>query len=194
MSSNVVVMIKAGHFREMLRRFAWMYLAAVVGIAVGLAVLNAVDGRTAGAALGAILAAYAALAWRDQGPALPAAWGQLIQPAVGFVTGAINGLTGSQVIPVLPYLLALRLDRDRFVQAINISFTISSLTMAIGLTQIGLMTTGAVALSVGGLVPVYVGLKLGGAVQDRLSAEGFRRAVLLVLGATGLVLVAKALV
>jgi hypothetical protein len=33
----------------------------------------------------------------------------------GFVTGTINGIIGSQVMPILPYLLALDLNRDVFV-------------------------------------------------------------------------------
>ena len=64
---------------------------------------------------------------------------------------------------VLPYLLSLNLDPNRFVQAINCSFTLSSLVMAAGLAQLGLLTVETAAISAFGLILVYLGIKLGSA-------------------------------
>jgi uncharacterized protein len=105
----------------------------------------------------------------------------------------INGLTGSQLMPVLPYLMALHLDRDRFVQAINCSFTASSLVMAIGLSKIGLMTVETALISTIGISPVWIGLKLGGNIRRRLSPELFRKLVIYMLMASGVLLLARAL-
>ena len=100
---------------------------------------------------------------------------------VRLLNGAVNGLTGSQVMPLLPYLLALQLDPNRFVQAINCVFTFSSLAMAVGLSEAGLLTGPAALVSVLGLLPVWAGVKLGEAVRRCLPAETFRKAVLLLL-------------
>ena len=48
--------------------------------------------------------------------------------------------------------MALNLDRSVFIQATNISFTLSSLIMAIGLTRLELFTLDAIKLSLAGLV------------------------------------------
>jgi hypothetical protein len=104
----------------------------------------------------------------------------------GFLTGLVNGVTGSQIMPVLPYLMALDLDKDRFVQAINISFTLSTVVMAIGLAGLGLLTGGAGVVSIAGVAVVFAGVTLGTRLRAVLSPEAFRRAVLgllLVLGA-----------
>ena len=37
-------------------------------------------------------------------------------------------------------MLSLRLDAERFVQAVNIGFTLSSLVMVFGLGRVGLLT------------------------------------------------------
>ena len=75
----------------------------------------------------------------------------------GFLTGVINGFTGSQVMPLLPYMLSLGLSQARFVQAINCSFTLSSLLMALGLFELELMTLEIVLISMMGIIPVYIG-------------------------------------
>jgi uncharacterized membrane protein YfcA len=96
-------------------------------------------------------------------------------------------------MPVLPYLMALKLDRERFVQAINCSFTASSLVMAAGLSQIGLMNWERVLVSTLGIIPVWIGLKLGAPVRRRISPDLFRTLVILMLMASGALLIARAL-
>lgn len=192
-ASNVIVMIEAGHFRESLRRFWPLLLAAVPGVALGLALLTWLDQRHAGGSLGAVLFAYGVFALRTPDLRLPARLEKPLAPAAGFLTGLVNGLTGSQVMPVLPFMLALHMDRDRFVQAINCSFTFCSLAMAAGLSKIGLMTGEAALVSALGLVPVYAGVRLGSLVRRRLAPELFRKAVLFMLMAGGLLLMLRAL-
>ena len=76
---------------------------------------------------------------------------------------------------------------------INCSFTLSSLAMAVGLTKIGLMTGETATASILGLVPVYIGIKLGNRVRRSLSPEGFRRAVLILLLLLGMGLLLRPL-
>ena len=191
-ASNIIVMIEAGHFRESLRRFWPLLLATVPGIALGLALLTWLDQRHAGAALGVVLFCYGVFALRTPELRLPARLERPLAPLIGFLTGIVNGLTGSQVMPVLPFMLALRLERDRFIQGINCSFTFCSLVMAAGLSQIGLMTVDTALVSALGLLPVYIGVTLGGRLRRRLSPEIFRRLVLCMLMAGGILLVLRA--
>lgn len=192
LASNAMVMIRTGHFAEMLSRFAWLYTLALIGVGIGILLLSWVDGLTAGAALGLVLFAYSLFAWHRPNLLLAERLERPLAPLIGLATGTINGLTGSQVMPVLPYLMALRLDPDRLVQATNISFSLSSLVMAIGLSQIGLMTWQTALISVLGLVPVFIGVRLGSGLRARLSPDLFQRAVIAMLGLSGLILVGRA--
>lgn len=94
-------------------------------------------------------------------------------------------------MPVMPYLMALKLDRSRFVQAINCSFTLSSLVMAAGLYNLGLLDLSAVGVSALGLALVYLGTRLGSVVRRMMSPSVFRNSVLLLLFGLGVSLLAK---
>ena len=191
LSSNLIVMTQAGHFRETVRRFWPLFLAAAPGLAAGLTLLVWIEQAEAAAVLGLVLVAYVAFAFANPHLALPARLERPLAPLVGLLTGTVNGLTGSQVMPVLPYLLALKLDPNRFVQAINCSFTFSSLIMAAGLTQVGLMTLETAVASVLGIVPVYLGIKAGRLFGQYLSPAMFRNLVLALLLILGLGLAAQ---
>jgi uncharacterized membrane protein YfcA len=192
-ASNIIVQIEAGHFRESLRRFWPMLVAAMIGVVIGLALLTWMETRLAAAALGGVLIVYGLFALRTPNLTLPPHLEKPLGPVTGLLTGIVNGLTGSQLMPVLPYLMALRLDRERFVQAINCSFTLSSLVMAAGLSTIGLMNVETTLVSALGVVPVWIGLKLGSKVRQRLSPELFRKLVIYMLMVSGVLLLARAI-
>ena len=192
-ASNLLVVRGAGHFRESVRRFWPVYLAAPPGIAVGLTLLVHVDAGTAAAALGAALGGYALLALRRPDMALPSRFERPLSVPIGFLTGTVNGLTGSQVMPLVPYMLSLRLSPDRFVQATNCSFTFSSLVMAAGLVQVGLLTWVTAAISIAGLALVWLGVTVGTVLRRRLVAETFRRVVLILVFLLGLTLISRPL-
>ena len=194
LASNLIVMRDAGDFGVTVRRFWPLFLAAVPGLILGLALLDRIEQVQAAAVLGLVLIAYGLFALANPQFVLsPRLAGPLAMPT-GLLTGTVNGLTGSQVMPVLPYLLALNLAPNQFIQAINCSFTLSSLVMAIGLSQLGLMTLETGLISGVGVLVVFFGVTLGNRVRRHLSPVQFRQAVLILLIAAGGVLITKAYV
>ena len=191
LASNILVMRDAGHFKETVTRFWPLFVTAVPGIVIGLWLLNNVDSRLSAAVLGGVLVLYCVFALMNPRLVLPPSLEKPLAPLAGFSTGILNGLTGSQVMPVLPYLLSLQLEPNRFVQAINCSFTLSSLVMAAGLAQLGLMTVETVLISSLGLVLVWAGIKIGGSVRRHLSPQVFRILILLFLTVLGASLVVR---
>ncbi|MEC9431354.1 MAG: sulfite exporter TauE/SafE family protein [Pseudomonadota bacterium] len=193
LASNVAVMLGAGPVGPAARRFWPMLCLAPVGVVCGAALLGRVEGDTAGAALGCALIAWIAFAaakpdWRlDPRLERPAA------PAVGLVTGTINGLTGSQVLPITPFLMSLDMPRGTFLHTLNLSFTLSSLTMAAALTGLGLMTRDAALVSLCGVALSISGVRAGGALRRRLPERAFRNGVLAVLGLAGAALIVRGL-
>lgn len=189
--SNVIVMRSAGRFRSTLGRYWLLYISAVPGLLIGLTLLSTVHPARSTAVLGAVLVLYSGLSLFRPDLRVPQ---RLIGPLsipVGLANGVVNGLTGSQVMPVLPFLMSLHLPPDRFVQAANIFFTVSSLIMASGLITLGLMTPTVAAISVVGLLPVFLGVRVGTMVRRTLSPRGFRNGVLLVLAVLGVSLVVR---
>ncbi|MGX9354714.1 sulfite exporter TauE/SafE family protein [Roseobacteraceae bacterium S113] len=190
-TSNLVVMYSAGRFGETLQRFWPMLLATLPGLGIGLWMLSSVDGTQAGAALGAILVLWCVFSLAKPSVMIPDGWIGPLAPVSGVLTGMVNGITGSQVFPMVPFLMMARLDRNLFVQAINCSFTMSSFVMVAGLLHLGLFTLDALVLSVLGCGLIVFGLRAGERVRAHLSPERFRVAVLMVLLAMGVSLLAS---
>ncbi|WP_256872664.1 sulfite exporter TauE/SafE family protein [Candidatus Entotheonella palauensis] len=191
LSSNVLVMMQAGRFREALHRFWPLYLSAIPGLMLGVSVLSSVKSSWSRAVLGAILFIFALWSWRTQARTLSLKAERWWSGPVGLMTGVVNGITGSQVMPVLPFLLALQLHKDLFVQTINLSFTLSSLVMLILLSRFGLLSWSTLSLAAVGILPVSLGIFLGGKLRQRLPDEAFRKVVLVFLLVLGLSLMVR---
>lgn len=164
---------------------AWLALVvATVALPAGL--LPAVgDTRRL---LGGVLVAYGAWGlWRPQLPALPPrarGWGL----AAGALTGVVTAATSVFVLPLVPYLQALRLDKAAMVQALGLSFTVATLALAVRLQAFGAGGAWSAA-SLLALAAACAGLGLGALLRRRLSAAAFQRALFVVfigLGAANL--------
>ncbi|QJB55557.1 sulfite exporter TauE/SafE family protein [Pseudodesulfovibrio sp. zrk46] len=188
--SNALVMIDAGGFLRIFRQFWLMYAAAIPGLILGLFILGGGDTTLPRAVLGISMVLYG----------LYGLWGGRFHLdhtrnsacIVGITTGFVNGLTGSQIMPVLPYLMALDITKDELVQAINTSFTIASIIMLFGLGKLGMLNTEVMLVSAVGVLPVAAGIWLGGKMRRLLPEEAFRRIVLALITLLGAVLIAKA--
>lgn len=188
-SSNLFVMYDAGHFRAMLRRFWPLYLAVIPGLLIGLIGLSYVNKQTAAAVLGVVISIYVVYALAKPSMALPIALERGLKAPIGLINGVVNGLTGSQMMPIMPYMLALSLTPNELVQATNIAFTFSSFIMMAGLAKIGFLTGHMLALSALALIPAFAGVKIGTLVRRRIDAETFRKLVLVLLFGLGASLV-----
>ena len=190
--ANAFVMIDAGGFTPILRRFWFMYVAALPGLGVGLWLLGSGDTTLSRAVLGAAMFMYGT--WGLWGGKLSLPEKPWLLGPIGLATGLVNGLTGSQVMPILPYLMSLKLTKDELVQAINTSFTMASLVMLVGLGRLGLFTGEVALISAVGVVPVTLGIWLGGRVRRKLPEAVFRTIVLLLLTVLGSGLILKAFI
>jgi len=192
LASNLVVMVSTGGFLANAQRFWPMVLTAAASVFAGLWALTKMRGESAAAALGVVLLMYVGFALANARFRLTEARTRKLEPVIGAATGFVNGLTGSQVMPLIPYLLSLDMARERFVQASNQSFTLSSVAMFVGLGVAGLMTAPVVAVSACGLVLVALGVRIGRRISRHLAPQAFRSAVLIVLAVLALGLILRA--
>ncbi|NKC17198.1 MAG: TSUP family transporter [Gammaproteobacteria bacterium] len=181
LSSNMIVMVQAGHFIATVKRFRWLYIAAIPGLIIGLGILGQSTPAALAAFLGIVLILYALFALAHPSFMLNTRAATRLAAPAGFITGIINGATDSQVMPALPYLMSLNLHREVLVQASNISFTLGSIIMFAGLTRLGFLDLTTLALSALGVIPVWIGIMVGGWVRIRLPEKWFRTGVLVML-------------
>jgi len=192
MATNVTVAFTAGHFVETWRRFANLYVAMLPGIAVGVYLLMWIAQALAVKTLGLIVIAYAAMTLVRPQVLISKFAERGLQVPTGFANGVLTGLTGSQVMPLFPYMMSLDLDPSRLVQAINLAVTVASVFLAVGLIYAGIMTPELIGFSILAIVPAIVGTQLGTRLRSHIPASQFRSVVLYVLLATGFLLLVRA--
>ena len=146
-----------------------------------------------GVALGVALVAYALWGLAGRQLQVPAAHERWLGPVVGAATGLVTAVTGVFVVPAVPYLQAQGFQRDALIQAMGISFTTSTVVLAIGLAGNGSYPMAAVGGSLAMLVPAIGGMAIGTWLRKRLPVAVFRRCFLAGLALLGLYMVARAL-
>lgn len=191
LSSNIMVMIESGRFIEAMKRFWPLYLIALPGLLLGIWFLSSSNNEIPKAVLGGVMVCYGIWGLAHGIMSLSPKGEKLLMLPVGFVSGLINGATGSQIMPIMPYLLGLKMDRNLFVQTINCSFTVNTLVMMVGLGKLGLLTLPVVGISAGGIIPVGLGIYLGGRLRKKVSESIYRRMVLILLITLGINLAAR---
>lgn len=174
---------------DAMARAATAYTAAADAVAAHATAAHAVAAQatpSATAALGLALAAYALVGLFARPWSVPRRHERWLSPLVGLTTGVVTGATGIFVMPAVPYLQALGFDRDDLMQALGLSFTVSTIALAIGLAQDGTFGLPAAGASLLTLAPALAGMRLGTWTRQRVSADRFRLAFFLGLLALGL--------
>lgn len=172
--TNVWQLAAGPRFLPLLRRLWPMMLGICLGIWAGIGLLTDTNGR-ATAALGVSLVIYAATGLAQLRFPMPARAETWLSPLIGAATGLVTAATGVFVIPAVPYLQALRLDKDDLVQALGLSFTVSTLALTINLARAGAFQPSAAGASLLALAPALAGMFIGQHVRSRVRPEVFRR-------------------
>lgn len=191
--SNLIVMFDAGMVRLSLRLFWSMLLMALPGMLIGLQLLRQEDTSLSILILSGVLMVYGVWGYRNRQFRINDRWRPTLNPAVGLSTGMINGATGSQIFPIMPYLLSLPISKQVLVQTINMSFTLCSLIMLVALNRFGTLDLASSAVFSLGVVPVAVGVWLGNRLRKRMSDDVYRRAAMLLMIALGVLLQVRTL-
>ncbi|HEY2009377.1 MAG TPA: sulfite exporter TauE/SafE family protein [Rhizomicrobium sp.] len=174
------------NFLALIRRLWVMMLGIMVGTLAGSRLLTSTNTVYASVGLGAALIVYAAHGLLARQLSVPARFERPLSPVIGLTTGLINGGTGVFTLPAVPYLQSLGLSKDDLIQALGLSFTVSTIALAAGLARGGAFHLGNITLSTLAVVPSLVGMRVGTTVRERISAATFRRWLLILIAILGL--------
>jgi len=189
--TNVWQLFSGSAVAALVQRLWPMLAAMVIGTVGGSALLVQVDPRWSGFALGSALIAYAVYALLAPALTIQRALETWLSPLVGLVTGMVTGATGVFVMPAVPYLGALGLHKDELVQALGLSFSISTLALAAGLLANDALRLNQLGLSSLSVIPALLGMGLGASLRARISPQRFRLCFLLLLLVLGLELASR---
>lgn len=184
--TNLWQLAFGGALRVLLVRLLPMLLMVVLGTGLGTVWLGLGSGHSMTRALGAALLLYALSGLLLPPLRVPAQWERWLGPLCGLFTGLVTAVTGVFVIPAVPYLQALGLQRDALVQALGLSFTVSTLALGAGLVWRGEVGSGELGASLVALLPALAGMVLGQWLRQCISAQVFKRVFFIGLGLLGL--------
>jgi uncharacterized protein len=191
-ASNIAILVTNGWVGRSLKMFWPFYLATLPGIFCGVLLLTAADKRIPTQILGVIICAYAVLALFRPSLALAPETARRLRAPAGFLNGLLTGFTGSQVMPLMPYMLALHLEPAFLVQAVNVAVVIASAFLGVGLWMTGEMSAPDLSLSVLAVAPALLGVRLGNWARRHIPAAQFKSIVLAVLLTIGMSLTLRA--
>ena len=176
---------------KLVRRTAPMLVMIGVSTWASAGLIAGNHGGYANAALGVALLVYAGVALANIRPSVSERSERWLSPVVGTATGIVTGATGVFVIPAVPYLQALGLGKDDLVQALGLSFTVSTFALAAGLASRGAIHLGAVGASTMCTLPALAGMMLGQVIRARTNPATFRLVFLIGLLVLGVDLIVR---
>lgn len=172
--TNVWQAVAGGGVLALARRMWALLVGICIGTWIGAVLLpNAASGE-ATRWLGVALAVYAGLGLFNVHFSVQPRAESWVGMIVGIATGAITVATGVFAIPGVPYVQALKLERDKLVQALGLSFTVSTVTLAAALSHAGEINATLIVPSAAALAAAAIGMWLGQIVRRRVSPDTFR--------------------
>jgi uncharacterized membrane protein YfcA len=136
--------------------------------------------------LGGVLALYAVVALFHPKFSMNPRHEGWLSPIIGICTGILTGATGVFVMPAVPFISSMNLSKDELIQALGLSFTVSTLALAVGLGFNASYSTSELTMSILVVVPAMLGMYVGQKNRDSIEPNKFRQyffRALFILGA-----------
>ncbi|WP_157043122.1 sulfite exporter TauE/SafE family protein [Rhodopseudomonas palustris] len=186
--TNIWQTLVGGYLRDILRRLWPLMLATAIGIRAGAGLMTGPYAHHATLVLGLLLLIYAGLGLSQARFQVRPAHEKWVGGLVGLITGVVAAATGVQVIPSMPFMQAIGLEKDELVQALGVFFTVATLAQAFNLTEAGLLSATTALPGAVAMATAFAGMFVGQLVRARMDAAQFRRWFLVAMGLLGLYL------
>jgi uncharacterized membrane protein YfcA len=179
--TNVWQTFVGPYLRDIIRRLWPLMVGTVIGIWCGAGLMTGPYARYGTIVLGALLVIYAIIGLSKFSFHVAPGNEKWVGGIVGLITGVVSAATGVQVIPSMPFMQAIGMEKDELVQALGVFFTTATVALAFNLTSAGLLTAATALPGAVAMAGAFAGMFIGQAVRSRLEPETFRRWFLVAL-------------
>ena len=180
------------YLRDIVRRLWPLMVGTVVGIWLNAGMLTGPYARYGTIVLGVLLVVYAIIGLSKFSFRVGRSNEKWIGGIVGLVTGVVSAATGVQVIPSMPFMQAIGMEKDELVQALGVFFMVSTLALAFNLASAGLLSASTALPGAVAMAGAFAGMFIGQTVRSRMQPEAFRRWFLVAMIFLGIYLVGSA--
>jgi uncharacterized protein len=192
--TNVWQTFGGPYLRDIMRRLWPLMVGTVIGIWLNAGLLTGPYAPYGTVILGVLLIIYAIMGLTKLQFTVAPRNEKWIGAIVGVITGAISAGTGVQVLPSMPYMQAIGMEKDELVQALGVFFTVATVALAFNVTASGLLTAATALPGAIAMAASFAGMFIGQAVRSRMQPETFRRWFLIALIFLGLYIGGNALI
>lgn len=176
MVTNIWQLFAEGQVLRVLQRFWSLLLGIIIGSIWSIFPRLGQTDFNSEALLGGMLLLYGLYGLAAKQIPNLSRYAAVLSPLMGYLGGALTVATGVVVIPVVPYLQSLHLQRDDLVQSLGMAFTVSTACLAIFLQQNPVDHLPIdYAWSVMALIPALLGMWLGTRIRYRIAEQKFRK-------------------
>lgn len=191
-TTNIWQALAGGALKPALRRLWGFLLAAAIGTLGAAGMLSRADAAVLAGILGVVLVLSSGVALLGPNWPVPSPGKErVLSPVMGGLSGVLAGLTGSFMVPAAPWLVALRLPPDVFVQGFGLGAVVATVCLALALAGQGLLPPGLGLASCAVLAPAFLGMTAGRRLRQGMREATFRRVVQVFLLALGLYLAVR---
>lgn len=172
--TNIWQLISGGNLTSLVSRLAPLAVGLALGTVLAPIGMATVDAKFATRGLGLMLMVYAIIGLSAARFIVRPSLELWLSPLIGIIAGLVNAATGLFVMPVVPYLQSLELNKDELVQALALCFTVGALALAFRLHQDEVPVFGDMSGSALALIAALLGMPIGKLLRARVSERVFR--------------------
>ena len=173
-------------------RFLPMFLSLVVGLIIGARLILEIDVNTITQII-AVSIIFAALVncFGFKISNIKQNYEKIITTIIGFGSGILGGLSTFYGPPMLAYLVAVDLPKEKFVRTVSTMYFIGSFPLYGSLIYYGFATEEDLIFSLILIVPAFISQQIGTKIRDKINHKQFRNLVLVTLIILGISLFLK---
>ena len=173
-------------------RFLPMFVSLVIGLFVGARLILEINLNTITQII-AVSIIFAALincfGFKIQNPNKNRE--KIITSIIGFGSGILGGLSTFYGPPMLAYLVASDLPKEKFVRTVSTMYFIGSFPLYGSLIYYGFATKEDIIMSIFLILPAFISQQMGTRIRDKINQKQFRICILVTLIILGISLFIK---
>ena len=116
---------------------------------------------------------------------------KIITSIIGFGSGILGGLSTFYGPPMLAYIVAVDLPKEKFVRTVSTMYFIGSFPLYGSLIYYGFASKEDLLFSIFLIVPAFLGQQIGTRIRDKINQRQFRTSILITLIILGISLFLK---
>lgn len=175
-------------------RFLPMFLCLIIGLIIGARLILEIDVKTITQII-AVSIIFAALVncFGIKIKNINKNHENTITSLIGFGSGILGGLSTFYGPPMLAYLVAVDLPKEKFVRTVSTMYFIGSFPLYGSLIYYGFATKEDLIFSLILIIPAFIAQQVGTKIRDKFNQKQFRLCILITLIILGFSLLVKTL-